>query len=66
MLANFFTKKRKEFIANKLGEIGTALVIAFVIGEFVSQTPFNYPKFIIGFGIAIVFFISATIATPKN
>ena len=66
MLAQFFTKKRKVFIANKLGEIGTAIIIAFMIGEFVSTKDFHYLKFLIGFGAAIVLYMFAIIVTPKN
>lgn len=66
MLAEFFTKSRKKFVASKLGDIGTALIIAFVIGELLSDKAFNYYKFILSLIVAIVFYSFATIATPKN
>ncbi len=66
MPINFFSIKRRNFIANKLGEIGTAIIIAFVIGGFISNENFNYLRFLIGFGAAIMLYIFAIIVTPKN
>jgi hypothetical protein len=66
MNETFFSNKRKEFIADKFGNIGTAIIIAFVIGEFLSAEPIHYTRFIIGFGGAIVLYYLGTIVTPKN
>ena len=66
MLANFFTQNRKNFIANKLGEIGTAIIIAIVIGEFLSEHHFNYLRFITGLSIAFVCYMFASIVMPKD
>lgn len=66
MREEFLSKKRKEFIADKFGNIGTAIIISFVIGEFLSDQSFHYPRFIIGFGGAIVLYCLGTIVTPRD
>jgi hypothetical protein len=66
MKEGFFSKKRRKFIADAFREIGTAVVISLVIGEFVSNEPFSYQRFLIGLGSAIVFYAFGTIVTPKE
>lgn len=62
----FLTKKRREFIANRFGDIGNAVLIALVIGEFVSSEPFNNLRFSVGLGIVIAFYVFGAITIPKE
>ncbi|MBI4359572.1 MAG: hypothetical protein HY564_00570 [Candidatus Jacksonbacteria bacterium] len=66
MVEIFLTKKRREFIANRFGDVGNAVLIALVIGEFVSSEQFNFLRFSVGLGIAIAFYAFGAIIIPKE
>ncbi len=66
MAKEVISKKRREFIAYKFGEIGTAVIASLVIGEFLSNEPFHYERFIVALGVASVAYICGALVMPNE
>lgn len=66
MTRGIISKKRREFIAHKFGEIGTAVIASLVIGEFLSNEPFHFERFIIALSVASVAYICGALVMPNE